>query len=793
MNKWCTILFSLLVVVSFDGRAAHIFGGDFSMTATSTQGRYILTLNIHADQNTLSTGNTDLNITVFIFRKKDNARMNSFVLLPQIRTNIVYKNVACAGTQSLKTVELRYTSEVVLNPATYNDPSGYYVIWERCCRTSGVDNLVNQGQFVGMAFMLEFPAITQNGNYFKNSSPEFVTPNGDYICINKPFKMTMKATDEDGDELRYSLVTPLQGYTSNNVTMGTGASYSSYPEVKWAAGYGLSNVIPGKPALSIDPNKGELDVTASRLGLYVFAILVEEYRNGVRIGSVRRDFQLKVVDCSGSPPPVPTVFEGTDTVLPAKTVEICKGSTVDLAFSGASDVVYQWSLDGVNLPNETGNTLKVKEAGEYQVSASFAKKCTNDTISQIVKVVVGQSPNARLNPSDTVKICDGDVATLQATTNASFKYTWSREGVNIANEIKNTLSTRQTGNYTVSVTATGITCPTRDTVAVVFRPTPTKATITAAKTVLCAQDSIQLSIPTQTGFSVEWRKGTQVIGKFPQTFYAKQADSYQVRIFAGSCEVLSDPIRITQAPPNPIIFDSLKAVCINDSALILLKATPVGGKFSGNGVDDKQINVQKAGVGRHLITYETTLLNVCPVQKTRVLEVEPAPQVQLPKSLTQVVGADIVLTATIDNATTNRYQWSPPTGLSNPNIAQPIAKATETTLYTLTVTAENGCISKASVQVFVADLIFIPDAFTPNGDGINDRWEIRNMEKFPDAEVYVYNHWGEVIFYQANGYKNPWDGRYKGEIVASEEYTYVILPHSVGGLETQRGKVFVLR
>ncbi|MEZ4905383.1 MAG: gliding motility-associated C-terminal domain-containing protein, partial [Spirosomataceae bacterium] len=384
-----------------------------------------------------------------------------FTLLPQLTTNIIYKNVACAGSQGLKTVELRYTSEITLNVTTYNDPQGYYVVWERCCRTAGVDNLVNRGQNVGMTFMLEFPALTQNGRFFKNSSPEFTTPNGDYICINKPFKMSMKATDGDGDELRYSLVTPLQGYTTNTQTDDKiGLSHSSYPEVKWATGYGLSNVIPGKPALAVDPQKGELSVIANELGLFVFTVLVEEYRNGVRIGSVRRDFQLKVVDCGGSPPPVPTVFESSNTTLPAKTVEICEGSSIDLTFTTTADVLYQWSLDGTNIPNENKNTLKVKTPGEYQVSASFAKKCTNDTISQIVKVVLGKGPNVRLNPSDTIKICDGDTALLQATQGGSYRYEWLRNGTLIANEAKNILSTKQTGNYIVSATSSNSTCPT---------------------------------------------------------------------------------------------------------------------------------------------------------------------------------------------------------------------------------------------------------------------------------------------------------------------------------------------
>ena len=76
------------------------------------------------------------------------------------------------------------------------------------------------------------------------------------------------ATDADGDQLRYSLVTPLAGYTSDaaNNRTGNGASRASYPEVNWLPGYGAAAAIPGNPALGIHPQTGELSVTATPAG-----------------------------------------------------------------------------------------------------------------------------------------------------------------------------------------------------------------------------------------------------------------------------------------------------------------------------------------------------------------------------------------------------------------------------------------------------------------------------------------------------------------------------------------------
>jgi hypothetical protein len=634
---------------------------------------------------------------------------------------------------------------LILSASNYNDPGGYYVIWDRCCRTDGVDNLLNRGQNVGMVFTFEFPPISINGQPIRNSSPNFGIPNGDYICINKPFKMSMKATDTDGDELVYSLVTPIQGYTNNTQTFGTGQSRSSYPEVKWAAGFGLNNIIPGNPSLSIDPKTGMLTVKASQMGRYAFAVLVEEYRNGVKIGSVRRDFQLKVIDCSGTPPPAPTVFAGTNTTQPATTVELCEGSSVDLAFVAGTDIAYQWKKDGSNLPNEKNNALKVTQLGDYQVSASFAKKCAIDTVSQLVKVIAGKGPVARLTPTDSIRICNGETATFQATQGAGFTYNWFKDGTAIPNETKNSLSTKQQGNYSVAVGFQASTCLTRDTVAVIVLPTPTKPPLTASKNVLCLRDTVKLDTELQPGFSLEWLRGNQLLAKDQKTFYTKDQGTYQVRVYSGRCSAASDSVRITQATSNAIVFDSLRAVCSNDSLPVSLKATPTNGRFLGSGVESNVINVQKAGVGRHAIRYEILLSGGCSIEKTRILEVKAAPVVSLPKSLTQLRDTDMPLNAQVDNPTGYTYQWSPPVGVSNPTALQPTVNAPQNAVYTLTVTSPNGCKSTVTIKVTVVDLLFIPDVFSPNGDGMNDQWEIRNIERFPEAEVFVYNRWGELI------------------------------------------------
>ncbi|WP_354352993.1 gliding motility-associated C-terminal domain-containing protein [Pontibacter aydingkolensis] len=119
------------------------------------------------------------------------------------------------------------------------------------------------------------------------------------------------------------------------------------------------------------------------------------------------------------------------------------------------------------------------------------------------------------------------------------------------------------------------------------------------------------------------------------------------------------------------------------------------------------------------------------------------------------------------------YVWEPAIGLSNPNVFNPVASPDETTTYTVTVTTEEGCVDTDEVTVEVIPAITVPNAFTPNRDGVNEIWEIENIENYPDVRVEIFNRWGNLIF-TSNGYGTPWDGTYKGEDLPVATYYYMI-------------------
>ena len=388
------IIVLVCICISLEGRANHILGGNFELNYAGTAGNYELNLKLFFDLARRPVSQVDdNNLKIAIYRKSDNKQMKLLTLTnPNLVGNpLVYTNENCAATQGLKITTLEFTQNIYLDPTEYNDPKGYYIVWDRCCRNSA-DNIANS-LASGMLFYLEFPALKDAaGQDFKNSSPRFVIPNGEYICKGQSFKFDNGANDDDGDQLRYSLVTPLNGYSNSGAPIPNPRPSSNYPTITWINGFSANTAIPSTPNMAID-DKGQITVKSDVLGLFVFSVLVEELRNGVVIGQVRRDFQLKVIDCE-QPPVKPAVFkDNSPTTTQVAQIDICEYGFVEVATKFDANYQYQWQKDDNNILNADGNKLKVTEAGDYNVVISYRTGCSGSSKSEKTKVTVKPGDN----------------------------------------------------------------------------------------------------------------------------------------------------------------------------------------------------------------------------------------------------------------------------------------------------------------------------------------------------------------------------------------------------------------
>jgi gliding motility-associated-like protein len=116
------------------------------------------------------------------------------------------------------------------------------------------------------------------------------------------------------------------------------------------------------------------------------------------------------------------------------------------------------------------------------------------------------------------------------------------------------------------------------------------------------------------------------------------------------------------------------------------------------------------------------------------------------------------------------------------------------TIYSVIVTDLNGCAEPLDITVGFKDgarCVAANEIITPNGDGKNDTWVIRNIDFYPNAEVLIFNRWGKLIFRTKNPAANQWDGKFKGKPVPTDSYHYIIYLND--GSQPKTGVISVIR
>ncbi len=766
-------------------RASHIAGGNIEFVATNNAGQFRLSLNLYIDDASKGPDAIiDSTIILSVFRSRDHQLMGDYKLRLVRRLVLVYANPACARTRGLQTSEVRYSGLVKLDPAQYNDPAGYYVVWEKCCRNQNVVN-IKSPESSGMIYYLTFPPLLRNGAVFKNSSPVFLTPNAEYICVNKPFSLAFRATDTDGDELRYSLTTPYNDNIYKPYGFNNSPNLPPYRLLNWTPGFSAQQAITGNPPLTIDRSSGILTVKPNRLGLFAFTVLCEEYRQGVKIGEVRRDHQILVVDCEPQVPPKASLaaIDPTGT----SPLPFCEGSAVLLQTDTDTLFNYQWQRDGYNLPGQTKSVLRAVEPGDYTVVKSFAKFCSRDSLSDVFRLTLKPSPKATITAPDSV-LCPTRPIVLTANQQPDFQYQWRLGTKDITGATNPAYTATQVGQYQLKVYNTTTDCTSLDSIQVKSGPLQQVSLTTVASQTLCEGNALRVSTkPDTTGLQYAWsRDGTLLPTTSRAVLPNPSVGNYDVTVTDSThCSVTSATVRVNPRP-KPVL-DSLPPVCGPTATALLLSASPPGGTFRGSGVSGNRFDPAVAGVGQHIVRYAVTNEFGCTADTNRTITVLTLPTVDLGPDQRIRAGASIRLEGPVGSNLT--YQWSSGSLASLSAESSLTTRPAQTTTYRLTVLTNSACPVSDEVLVDVSPGLFVPTAFSPNGDGRNDTWSLIGIEAFPQCSVRIYDRWGELIF-QAMPYVQPWDGSYRGKSVVPGVYQFIIRP--APGQPEQEGTLTVL-
>lgn len=330
MKKLLLALTALTIIGT--ANATHVVGGSIQTNWVSAN-NYTFTVTVYRDCH-VGSSPMPTSLTVGVYQADTDLLVGSTFTIssPVITANLPFGD-ECYTPTDMCVDQGIFTSGIINLP---NHAAGYYVSTAIYARNNIITNLDNPGS-QGMTFYAEIPdpALGQN------SSPQWGPyPLDAYLCIDNLKEFDFGVTDPDGDSLVYSLVSPLYAASS-------GTSAGPYADVTWnTPTYSLANICGGTPPMSINSNTGVVSASPDAAGVFVFAVRVEEYRGGVKIGETRNDVQYNALNCVFDQ--APTLYVGEqDTLVAELGQQFCfdmvildddEGDTLALSIDAASTI-----------------------------------------------------------------------------------------------------------------------------------------------------------------------------------------------------------------------------------------------------------------------------------------------------------------------------------------------------------------------------------------------------------------------------------------------------------------------
>ncbi len=483
------IIFAAIAVFSvLPTFASHVMGTNLTYECIAP-GQYKVSFTMYRDCSGIAAEASQT-----ISYRSAQCGINSSVSLSRVSGPIDVTPI-CPGQKTSCNGNGQYGVQRFIYQGTLNLPAGcgndWILSWDLCCRNASISTLSapdNQGTYI--------EARLNNTLTTCNTSPYFLNDPVPFFCTNQAVNYNHGVVDIDGDSLVFSFATPYN-------TQGVPVTYQS--------GYTYLNPINSSTGFNINPANGDITFTPTTQQIGVTTVRVDEYRNGVLIGSVFRDMQFIISNCNNNAPTASGI-NGTNVFKDS----VCAGALVSFNINsadvnGADIVSMAWNnaIAGATFTTTTSTppvgtfnwTPSATQIGTYtftvQVKDNACPLVGTNTYSYTI--VVRPNPNPPVNAGADVTICQGQSTTLNATTNATngSNYTWT-DGTNTFSGPSITVSPTTTTVYTVSLDYTDA-CSSSDNLLVKVDEAPVISTFPASAAI-CAGNSIQLTASsTSTG------------------------------------------------------------------------------------------------------------------------------------------------------------------------------------------------------------------------------------------------------------------------------------------------------
>ncbi len=721
--------------LSFEAAARHIIGSDFyyecSGGSTGSGNRsYDLSLSIYRDCSNPSGAGYDPDATFGVYRFNGTRYffVDKFTVNHGFISRVRPDNNPCLIIPPNVCVE-ESSYNFTINLPVITDT--YVIYYMRCCRNNTIINLIDPNN-TGATFFIE---ISPEAQLQCNNSPRFKSFPPIVVCADFPIDFDHSAIDDEGDSLIYEFCTPLAGGGSGtNDPLGGGVGCTSvkpdpqicqppFQLVNFISPFYNTNDPMGPGVLKLDRFNGKLEGIPPNLGQYVVGICVKEFRNGKLIGTIHRDFQFNVSICEQA---VEAKIKADTTIGDRFNVNYCGDLNVpfiNLSFREEYIKSYYWEFrsktnpnGGIYTSNDRNATINFPAPGDY----------TGIMIVNKNAIVCSDTANVNLTiiPSDIAADFDFvydkcssapiQFADKSSGTKTPIKnWTWDfKDGIQSSNRSPNHLF-KTPGNYGITLTVTdGKICKASKTKDLAYFPAPQILDILPDKFRACVPASIHFE-----NLSLPLDTSYLVEWDFGDGGKTVSINADHIYTKAGVYSVSM----IIKAPSGCVSRESFPS-------FVRVQDGPVA-DFSYN-----------------------------------------------PTSIT-TLNPSVHFTNLAQKATSVSWNFGDENASNEDN---PSHTYRDTGRYTITQIArhENGCIDTAQQTLDISLNIsyFLPNAFTPNNDGVNDIYlGTGTIVGMQDFKMSVYNRWGEQIYYSEDPIMG-WNGKKfnNGPLEANGVYVCVV-------------------
>jgi gliding motility-associated-like protein len=457
-----------------------------------------------------------------------------------------------------------------------------------------------------------------------------------------------------------------------------------------------------------------------------------------------------------------------------------------------------WDLGDGSSSTDTNPQHTYSSAGNYLVELSLQSD-SGCVATQSKTVWVFPNPHAAFT---ALPVCVYDSVSFEnqsTISSGSMTYFWKFGDGNTS--IKSSPEWRYSnpGTYTVTLIATsdklGVDSTTR-TIDIHPQPTPDFITQNVCDGFpMEFQDNSVISKGSIVGYLWDFGDGSNAIRQSPTRQYLNPGN------YIVSLLVTSDKSCTASVSKNVVVYDNpvasftIASVC-HEQTVSPINLSQAGNNSNylwdmGDGIAINGFNAshEYSSPGFYSVKLKVTDLNECADSLERSVNIYSLPNLEVGNDTSIVLGYSVQIFA---YGATN-FEWYPAEGLSSAFVQNPIASPNVTTTYYLTAQDQNGCINQDSIIIRVEDnhIIIATNILTPDGNGQNDTWSIRNIENYSDAEVTILNRWGTIVYHTTN-YQNDWNGtNSNNDILPDGTYYYVItMPNTP---KVYKGAVTILR